>query len=135
MSLKNILRYLFPLLIVAIALLCNVEECHSVAVEDTAEVLACDDTPETLDSQELLEPFAHPAGLLFPRRVAGASAVRLQGFAKRSANGYKNNLEFLKAGKVVNAGVRSYIREESLNIHYLFIKPTRRLIGFGKLLI
>ena len=135
MSLKNILRYLFSLLIVAIALLCNVEECHSVAVEDTAEVLACDDTPETLDSQELLEPFAHPAGLLFPRRVSGASAVRLPGVAKRCVNGFKNNFGFIKSGKVINAGACSHIRNESLNIHYLFIKPTHRLIGFGKLLI
>ena len=54
---------------------------------------------------------------------------------KRTNPVSKNNLEFLKDGKIINANVLNLIHKNSLIKHCSFIKPIHRLIGLGKLVI
>ena len=93
------------------------------------------DSEDDVQSLESLESFASESDLQLPRRISGVGAPHFQSAVKRTGNTYKNNLEFLKAGKVVYAGFESHVHKESLNIGYLFVEPCHRLIRLGKLVI
>ena len=127
---KNVLRYIFPFLFVAIALFCGV----GAQVLRTTETFVVDSIDDS-QSFESLESFDDESDLLLPRRLSGVSAPRLQSAVKRTYNTYRNNLEFFKAGKVVYIGFESFVYKESLNIGYLFVEPCLWLIRLGKLLI
>ena len=129
---KNGLRYLLPLLFVAMVLFCGVGEC--VRLLQTTETVVVD-SKDNVQSLESLESFASESDLQLPRRISGVGAPHFQSAVKRTGNTYKNNLEFLKAGKVVYAGFESHVHKESLNIGYLFVEPCHRLIRLGKLVI
>ena len=129
---KNGLRYLLPLLFVAMVLFCGVGEC--VRLLQTTETVVVD-SEDDVQSLESLESFASESDLQLPRRISGVGAPHFQSAVKRTGNTYKNNLEFLKAGKVVYAGFESHVHKESLNIGYLFVEPCHRLIRLGKLVI
>ena len=129
---KNGLRYLLPLLFVAMVLFCGVGEC--VRLLQTIETVVVD-SEDDVQSLESLESFASESDLQLPRRISGVGAPHFQSAVKRTGNTYKNNLEFLKAGKVVYAGFESHVHKESLNIGYLFVEPCHRLIRLGKLVI
>ena len=129
---KNGLRYLLPLLFVAMVLFCSVGEC--VRLLQTTETVVVD-SEDDVQSLESLESFASESDLQLPRRISGVGAPHFQSTVKRTGNTYKNNLEFLKAGKVVYAGFESHVHKESLNIGYLFVEPCHRLIRLGKLVI
>ena len=127
---KNALRYIFPLLFVAIALFCGVGALVLRATETFVV-----DYVDGSQSFESLESFDAESDLLLPHRLPGVSAPRLQSAVKRTCNTYRNNLEFFKAGKVVYVGFESFVHKESLNIGYLFVEPCHWLIRLGKLLI
>ena len=127
---KNLLRHFIPVVLVAIAFIIGSgNRTDSVALECIANTL----TTET-ECCNLESPVSQ-LDLLFPRQISGTNIPRLQNATKRTSNTHRNNLEFVKAGKVINAGIISSIQKESLNIHISFIKPACRLISLGKLII
>lgn len=71
----------------------------------------------------------------FHRQVVSFSAFRVQNLTKRTNSVGKNNLEFLKDGKIINANVLNLIHKKSLIKHSSFIKPFHRMICLGKLVI
>ncbi|MBQ5895854.1 MAG: hypothetical protein IIW75_04705 [Bacteroidaceae bacterium] len=129
---KNALRYLLPLLFVAMFFLCGADECAPILRTTETVAVNSDDDSQSLESKE---SFAAESDLQLPRRLSGVSAPRLQSAVKRTCNTYKDNLEFLKAGKVVYVGFESFLYKESLNIGYLFVEPCYRLVRLGKLVI
>ena len=129
---KNGLRYLFPLLFVAIALFCGRGECAQLLSPTGTVVVDSDDDAQFLES---LESFASESDLQLPCHISGVGTPRLQTAVKRTYNTYRNNLEFFKAGKVIYAGFESHVYKESLNIGYLFVEPCHRLIRLGRLVI
>ena len=72
---------------------------------------------------------------LIPRPTSFASAQRVQGSARRTGSFQRNNLEFAKSGKVINAGLRYFIQRKSLIVHSSLIEPAHRLLYLGKLII
>lgn len=129
---KNGLRFLLPVLFIAIALVCDVWEYAPVL--RTTETIT-DDSCDNSQSIESLESFPVESYLQLPRTLSGVNAPRLQSAVKRTGNTFRNNIEFLKAGKIVYAGFESFIHKESLNLGYSFVKPCHRLIWLGKLII
>ena len=95
-------------------------------------IVDSEDNPQSI---EVLESFPLESDLQLPRRFSGVSAPRLQNVVNRTYNTFRNNIEFLKAGKVVYAGFKSSIHKESLNLGYLLVKPCHRLTWLGKLII
>ena len=129
---KNRLRFLLPILFIAIAFVCDAWGCAPVPQTTEPVTVDSEDNPQTIDT---LESFPSELDLQLPRRFSGVNTTRLQSVVKRTCNTFRNNIEFLKAGKIVYAGFESFIHKESLNLGYLFVKPCHRLIWLGKLII
>ena len=70
-----------------------------------------------------------------PRQVSYANTLRLAGGARRTGSMQRNNLEFAKSGKVINAGIRYLVQNNSIDIHSAGIEPSYRLICLGRLII
>ena len=127
---KNILNYFFLFFLFAVAFLSGAGKQDCVVSDSspinttTSEVVPCFSDYSPSDSD-----------LFIPRRTSTANAVRMQSTAKRTNNVYKNNFEFVKAGRVINVGVGNFIRKESLAFHPLFINLDKRFIRIGKLII
>ena len=129
---KNGLRFLLPVLFIAIAFVCDAWGCAPVLQATDPVIVDSEDNPQSI---EVLESFPLESDLQLPRRFSGVSAPRLQNVVNRTYNTFRNNIEFLKAGKVVYAGFKSSIHKESLNLGYLLVKPCHRLTWLGKLII
>ena len=112
----SLLQYLLPL-IVAVTFSGNsdipdtvVEPCHASVCADSHEF--------------------YP-----PRPTSFASTQRSQTTARRSGGLQRNPLEFIKAGRVINAGLRYFIQRNSLLTYSNLAEPSFRLLRLGKLII
>lgn len=70
-----------------------------------------------------------------PRTVSFANTQRVQSGARRTNSIQRNNLEFAKAGKVLNAGIRYFVQNQSVIVHSTLIEPSYRLLCLGRLII
>ena len=73
--------------------------------------------------------------LCLPRQISVSGPVRVQSGARRTGGVQRTSLEFTKAGKTVNAGVRYSVQNKSIISHSSMIEPCCRLISLGKLII
>lgn len=127
---ERILKYLIPVFLLAIALIGDAEEPGLANTGGPAYVSSLQSADSYLDSS------ASCSDIYLPRIVSGASVLHVQGAtAKRTCNSYRNNIEFVRLGKIVNTGIRNQIQKETLNILYPFTEPAHRLICLGKLII
>lgn len=78
---------------------------------------------------------ASEAELCVPRQVSFANTQQVQSTARRTTSIQRNNLEFAKSGKVINAGVKYFIQRISIITHSSLVKPGYRLLCLGKLII
>ena len=70
-----------------------------------------------------------------PRQVSLTNTVRVQSTARRTNGVQRNNIEFTKAGKVINTGQRYFIQKKSIITHSSLIEPAHKLLYLGKLII
>ena len=70
-----------------------------------------------------------------PRQVSFANTQRVQSNARRTTSISRNNLEFARAGKVINAGLRYFIQNRFIIIRSSLSEPARILLFLGKLII
>lgn len=70
-----------------------------------------------------------------PRQVSSANTQRVQSNARRTTSLSRNNLEFARAGKIINAGLRYVIQNRSIIIHSSLSEPANLLLYLGKLII
>lgn len=70
-----------------------------------------------------------------PRQVSFANTQRVQSNARRTTSISRNNLEFARAGKVINAGLRFFIQNRYIIIRSSLSEPARILLFLGKLII
>lgn len=70
-----------------------------------------------------------------PRQVSFANTQRVQSNARRTTSISRNNLEFARAGKVINAGLRYFIQNRYIIIRSSLSEPARILLFLGKLII
>lgn len=124
---KRLLKYLLPVLMAAAFLGC-MDERESVASSGAvADMTFGAETQAAISASEY--------DFLIPRPTSFASAQRVQGSARRTGSFQRNNLEFAKSGKVINAGLRYFIQRKSLIVHSSLIEPAHRLLYLGKLII
>ena len=126
---KNFLRCLVSVIFVAAAFVCCADCLDSavsqIPADDYASEVSCYYSDiSTSDSD-----------IYLPRRSSTTNTCRLQSITKRTHNAFKNNFEFIKAGKIICAVTGSSVLQESLNIRVSFIEPAQRLISLGKLII
>lgn len=125
---KTLLKYLFPL-VLALAFLSFAENRGSLASEEpaAASVLneaSCHANISASDSQ-----------LCLPRQITYANTQTVQGTARRTNSVNRNNIEFMKSGKILNAGLIYFIQRKSIIIHSSLIEPANKLLYLGQLII
>ncbi len=130
-TIKNILKYFIPFVIVAITfIISGAERSDFINQESQADISYSDINVHYYDYD------TPNADLNLPRQISGTSNIpRTLNVAKRTSNWHKNNFEFVKSGKVVNVCICNFDKKESLSYHLRFVKSASWLISLGKLVI
>ena len=125
---KKLLKYLLFFLAAAVLWGEADKEMSSVTAEDVADIVM-----EKAISGTDISQSAHEFSL--PRQTSFANSQRAQSSVRRTNSVHRNNTEFAKSGKVVNAGLRYVTQTKSIIIHSSLIEPAHKLIYLGKLII
>lgn len=122
------LKYLLPLMVAVVFwngkdnLLSTVPE-EIIATQTICDAV-CDNVISTSESE-----------LCLPRHVSYTSSSRVQTTARRTTGYSRDNVEFTKSGKIINAGLRYFIQTKSILIHSSLVEPAHKLLYLGKLII
>ena len=125
---KKLLKYLLFFLAAAVLWGEADKEMSSVTAEDVADMVM-----EKAISGTDLSQSDHQFSL--PRQTSFANSQRAQSSVRRTNSVHRNNTEFAKSGKVVNAGLRYVTQTKSIILHSSLIEPAHKLIYLGKLII
>ena len=126
---NNLLKYFISLIIVFIAFI-GYTNSSNHTVDDNCNY------NQTSDVISHYTDFSTAnSDLLLPCKTSPTNVLRPQNASKRNCNTHKNNFEFIKAGKVINIGIRNFCQNNSLKVHSSFTKPANMLISLGKLII
>lgn len=125
---KKLLKYLLFFLAAAVLWGEADKEMSSVTAEDVADMVL----EKAISSMDLSQS-DHQFSL--PRQTSFANSQRAQSSVRRTNSVHRNNTEFAKSGKVVNAGLRYVTQTKSIIIHSSLIEPAHKLIYLGKLII
>lgn len=125
---KKLLKYLLFFLAAAVLWGAADKEMSSVTAEDVADMVL-----EKAISSTDLSQSDHQFSL--PRQTSFANSQRAQSSVRRTNSVHRNNTEFAKSGKVVNAGLRYVTQTKSIILHSSLIEPAHKLIYLGKLII
>lgn len=126
---SNWLKYLLPAIVVCVVVSCNTDSSVSEVSdgdirEFAVDVLSCQTSVSETESE-----------LCLPRQISVTNTVRVQNAARRTNFLQRNNIEFARSGKVMNAGLTYIIQRKSIIIGSSRIEPTFRLLSLGKLII
>ena len=125
---KKLLKYLLFFLAAAVLWGEADKEMSSVTAEDVADMVL-----EKAISGTDISQSDHQFSL--PRQTSFANSQRAQSSVRRTNSVHRNNTEFAKSGKVVNAGLRYVTQTKSIILHSSLIEPAHKLIYLGKLII
>ena len=125
---KKLLKYLLFFLAAAVLWGEADKEMSSVTAEDVADIVM-----EKAISGTDISQSDHEFSL--PRQTSFANSQRAQSSVRRTNSVHRNNTEFAKSGKVVNAGLRYVTQTKSIIRHSSLIEPAHKLIYLGKLII
>ena len=125
---RSWLKYLLPL-VVAVAFWNGKDNLLSTVPEEIISTqticdAVCDNVISTSESE-----------LCLPRQVSYTSSSRVQTTARRTTGYSRDNVEFTKSGKIINAGLRYFIQTKSILIHSSLVEPAHKLLYLGKLII
>lgn len=125
---KKLLKYLLFFLAAAVLWGAADKEMSSVTAEDVADMVM-----EKAISGTDISQSDHEFSL--PRQTSFANSQRAQSSVRRTNSVHRNNTEFAKSGKVVNAGLRYVTQTKSIILHSSLIEQAHKLIYLGKLII
>ena len=124
----KILKYLF-VIIVAAAVWSGADS----AVEDILQERLDELSLEYVDCRTVVsEQGSEPC---LPRQVTTTSVHHAQAGLRKSNNVQKNKFEFIKSGKVMNAGVRFIIQNRSIILNSSRCEPGHILLSQGRFII
>lgn len=127
---RNFLKYIILIILATVALIGSANEFDSSIVESRTVTLSSEIDVHYQDSSKSY------FDLYFPSQILGVNNVlRTPNTIKRTRNGYKNNFEFVKVGKVINTKIDNLVQEFSFNHYHRFVKSVSWLISLGKLVI
>ena len=125
---KRLLKYILPI-IVATAFW----NCADADASHMPEAQAADWTVDNIVSHTDVSSAENE--FFLPRPTSFTCAQRVQNAVRRTNGAQRNNLEFAKSGKIVNAGLRYFIQRKSLIVHSTLLEPSNRLLSLCKLII
>ena len=127
-EMKNLLKYLV-FIVAAVIFQDNTERSvTSVQEKGVADMSFIEEAYHSVISETDSE-------LCLPRQVSFANSFRAQSTVRRTNTAHRNNFEFAKAGKIVNAGLRYSIQHQSIIIHSSLMQPSHRLLSLGRLIM
>lgn len=125
---KKLLKYLLP--VIAVLAFWN---CMDAPVRSAAEEVS---VAMSLEEAAYQTTISDPESeLCLPRQVSSANFHRVQSTARRTGGACRNNIEFIKAGKMVNADIKYSVQIKDIIIHSSLIEPAHRLLCLGRLII
>lgn len=127
---KRILRYIIPLIALAIAFIGDASATGTVSASSPSNTSLSE-----LRADYFVESTGIESSLYTARQLSPAGTTHIHGVAKRLSNPHKNNFEFIKQGKCFSTCIGGYIHQHQLSTHLSFTKSHHRLIGLGKLII
>ena len=127
-EIKKLLKYLIFFLAAAVLWGAADKEMSSVTAEDVADMVL----EKAISSTDLSQSDYQ---FSLPRQTSFANSQRAQSSVRRTNSVHRNNTEFAKSGKVVNAGLRYVTQTKSIILHSSLIEPAHKLIYLGKLII
>ena len=125
---RKLFKYLLPVLVAVVFWNCAENPVNPVSEESVADIYLIDAA-----CQSSLSSTDHE--FCPPRQVSFANAQRVQSTPRRTTGAHRNNLEFTKSGRIINACLTYDIQRKSIFIHSSRIEPTHRLLYLGKLII
>ena len=122
-----ILKYLLPLFVVA-AICGGTEDRVADVHEDfmsevSLDAVGCQNSISETESQ-----------LCLPRQITGCTNTNVQNTARRTTSVQRNSLEFAKAGKIINTGIK-YLTTNIILFRSALYEPASRLSALGRLII
>lgn len=124
----KILKYLSVIIVAAAAW----SGADSVA-EDIPQELLNELSLEYVDCQAVVsEQGSEPC---LPRQITTTSVHHVQAGLRKSNNVQKNKFEFVKSGKVMNAGIRFIIQNRSIILNSSRCEPGHILLSQGRFII
>ncbi len=123
----KILKYLLPLLVVAAICggtgerVSDIQE-HFMS-EASLDVIGCQNSISETESD-----------LCLPRQITSGTNTNVQNAVRRTNTVQRSSLEFAKAGKIVNAGIK-YLTISTIIFRSALYEPASRLSALGRLII
>lgn len=121
------LKYLLPLLVVAV--LCG---ATGERVADVQEDFMSEAYLDAVDCQNSISQTESDPCL--PRQITSGTNTNVQNAVRRTNTVQRSSLEFAKAGKVINAGIR-YLTRNIIIFRSALYEPASRLSALGRLII
>lgn len=125
---RRILKYLLPLICV-VAFCGNADDSFSDVIQDVAEGFVLDAQTGSMSFSADEQEFC------VPRPTSIANTQRVQTLSRRTDAGQRQGFSFVKAGKVINAGIVFCTQNICRFFPSGLSEPTHRLISLGKLII
>lgn len=123
----KILKYLLPVIVIAALCGCADERAADVQEDFMSEValdaVGCQNSISETESD-----------LCLPRQITSGTTTSFQNSARRTGSVQRNNLEFAKAGKLINAGVK-YLTRNTIILRSALYEPASMLFSLGRLII
>ena len=126
---KKLLKYLLPMIIAAAFWNSADAKNESPVSEEAAAGMFIGEITDNSGISETQHEFC------LPRQVSFGNTQRVQNAPRRTTGLNRNNLEFAKSGKVINAGLRFFEQQKSIIFHSSLIEPSFRLLCLGRLII
>lgn len=125
---RLVLKYLLPSIVCVVLWGCADKDVSDISVNKS----------DIYDLAELYNNFSidqQETEFCLPRQVSFANTQRVQSGARRTNSLQRNNFEFAKAGKVMNAGLRYFVQINSIITRSSHVAPSYRLLSLGRLII
>lgn len=129
---KKLIKYLLPVIAVLVFFAGTDKEDSSYLAKNHIEIISHSGI-EAESHSTCITSEEHD--ICLPRQVSFASQVRLQSNARRVVSTNRHNVEFIKVGKIFNAGHQYTVQNNSTIYHSSLAEPAHRLLRLGKLII
>ena len=126
---KKILKCLIVVLLATITMVGCATESDSTIVESQVNTSPTEIEAHYSDSSTA------DIDIHLARQITSVSNMLRANSTVKRANNLKNNVEYLKAGKVVNVAIGNFVQQESFYNKHRFAKSSSWLISLGILII
>ena len=123
----KILKYLLPLFVVAA--LCGGTAEH---VADVHEDFMSEASLDAVRCQNSISETE--SDLCLPRQITSGTNTNVQNAVRRTNSAQRSSLEFAKAGKIINTGIK-YLTTNIILFRSALYEPASRLSALGRLII